>query len=160
MYRTRTNLQNSSQSARNESNILLEEISNARCSIDPFFILSFTTKLTIAGTSSDLGENTGHQLIKVSLTKLSIFMHSHKFPLSRRITLSYEKQFLHAKYVPSRCLRFTKSFSTVNFLWSRSGKTKKKDCQYKNYNKLTTELESYLKRYLSLEKREYPRYRL
>ena len=57
-----------------------------------YFLYSFSiTQLAALGTSSDLSENAGHQLIKVTLTKLSIFMHLHHFLLSQRITLSYEK---------------------------------------------------------------------
>ena len=61
---------------------VLEEISNTRSSIDSFFILSFTTQHTIPGISSNLSENASHQLMEVSLTKLSIFMHRHQFSLS------------------------------------------------------------------------------
>ena len=35
--------------------------------------------------------------------------------------------YLHAKYVPSRCLHFIKSYSTFNFLLLRSRSGKKKD---------------------------------
>ena len=86
-----------------------------------YFLYSFfITQHTTLGTSSDMGKNAGHQLIKVILTKLSIFIDRHHFSLSWRIALSYEKQFQYAKYVPSRCLRFTKSFFTLDFLLLRS----------------------------------------
>ena len=72
---------------------------NTLCTVDTLFIYFSITQLTALRTSSYLSENVGHQLIKVTLTKLSIFMHRHHFSLT-----SYKKQFLHAKCVPSKII--------------------------------------------------------
>lgn len=51
-----------------------------------FFLYSFTfnlIQLTALGSSSDLSGNVGHQLLKMALTKLSIFMDTHRVSLSK-----------------------------------------------------------------------------
>ena len=60
---------------------LLDVISNTR-SVVSFFIYSFATQVTLPGTSTDQTEISGYQLIKVTLTKLSILMYHHQFSLS------------------------------------------------------------------------------
>ena len=68
----------------------------------------------------------GSPLIKVTLTERSISNIRHIFTLKERITLGYAERSSHTKWIPSRCLRFTKCLSGLHFLVLRSssGETK------------------------------------
>ena len=87
---------------------------------------SFLHTTYYLGTSSDLTMKVWVTLIKVTLTELSISNLRYAFTLNQRIMLSDAERISYTKQVPSRCLRFKKSFSTLNFLVLRSssGKTK------------------------------------